>query len=94
MYGEHDVMDEATNKRPTTRAEGLDRVQIPLPSFWPQNPVAFTQVEAIFELRRVTLQRARFLHTVSALSTEVVEEFQDVVNGLHDTTYHDHFTTT
>lgn len=65
-------MDKATNERPVTSAEGLATLQIHLPSFWPQYPATwFTQVEAIFDLRRITPQRAWFLHAVSVLLTDI-----------------------
>ncbi|XP_049269298.1 uncharacterized protein LOC125757647 [Rhipicephalus sanguineus] len=88
-------MDGTTSDRPTIGAEGIATVQIHLPSFWPQNPAAwFTHVEAIFALRRITSQQAKYCHAVSALSTEVVAEFHDLVCTPHETTPYDHFKTT
>lgn len=88
-------MDETTADLPAIGAQGVATVQIHLPSFWPQNPAAwFTHVEAIFTLRRITSQQAKFYHAVSALSTEVVAEFYDVVAEPHETTPYDCFKTT
>ncbi|XP_049514777.1 uncharacterized protein LOC125941420 [Dermacentor silvarum] len=57
-----------------------------------KNPAAwFTHVEAIFTLRRITSHQAKFYHAVTALSTEVVAEFYDVVGAPHETTPYDHF---
>ncbi|KAL1443842.1 hypothetical protein MTO96_045802 [Rhipicephalus appendiculatus] len=87
-------MDETTNDRPTIGTEGIATVQVHLPSFWPQNPAAwFTHVEAIFALRRITSQHAKYNHAVSALSTEVVAEFHDLVDAPHETNPYDHFKT-
>ncbi|XP_037574758.1 uncharacterized protein LOC119457008 [Dermacentor silvarum] len=83
------------NDRPAIGAEGIVTVQIHLSSFWPQNPAAwFTHVAAIFTFRRITSQQAKFYHAVSALSTEVVAEFYDVVDAPHETTPYEHFKTT
>ncbi|KAL1427447.1 hypothetical protein MTO96_017402 [Rhipicephalus appendiculatus] len=87
-------MDETTNDRPTIGTEGIATVQVHLPSFWPQNPAAwFTHVEAIFALRRITSQHAKYNHAVSALSTEAVAEFHDLVDAPHETNPYDHFKT-
>ncbi|KAH7982645.1 hypothetical protein HPB52_006266 [Rhipicephalus sanguineus] len=80
-------MDEAMNDRPTITVEGIAMVQIHLPSLWPENPAAwFTHAEAIYDLRHITWQRAKFFHAVSALTTEVVQELPDV-DVPHDTTH-------
>ncbi|XP_037554853.2 uncharacterized protein LOC119431437 [Dermacentor silvarum] len=65
-----------------------------LPPFWPKNPaVWFTQVEALFDLRRITAQRAKYLHVVSTLPSEVADEFDDVLSLPHATRPYDHFKT-
>lgn len=75
----------ATNEVPTTSGESLATAQVRLPGFWPQNPaVWFTQVEAIFDLRHIT---SRYLHVVSALSSEVVGEFSNVLDAPHANPY-------
>ncbi|KAH6938873.1 hypothetical protein HPB50_014052 [Hyalomma asiaticum] len=74
--------------------EALSNVQVRLPPFWPKNPtVWFTQVEALFDLRRITAQRTKYLHVVSTLPSEVADEFDDVLNLPHATRPYDHFKT-
>lgn len=77
-----------------TDMEALSNVQVRLPPFWPKNPaVWFTQVEALFDLRRITAQRTKYLHVVSTLPSEVADEFDDVLNLPHATRPYDHFKT-
>ncbi|KAH7961490.1 hypothetical protein HPB52_009387 [Rhipicephalus sanguineus] len=88
---EYYAVDEATNERSMAGAEGVATVQVHLPPFRSQNPTPwFTRLEAIFDLRRITSQRSRFLYAVTALSKEVVTEFHDVLDAPHGTTLHGH----
>ncbi|XP_050030402.1 uncharacterized protein [Dermacentor andersoni] len=72
--------------------DAISNAQLRLPPFWPKNPaVWFTQVEALFDLRRITSQRVMYLHVVSALSSEVADEFDDVMRAPHPAAPYDHF---
>lgn len=51
-------------------------------------------MEAIINIRRITSLNAKFRHAVSALSTEVVEDFQNVVDTPHGDTSYDYFKST
>nr|XP_037272726.1 uncharacterized protein LOC119164606 [Rhipicephalus microplus] len=67
--------EEGTLSSPTTNASELK-----LPHFWPQNPrVWFSQIEAHFELRRITSQQSKYLHVVSALPPDIADALDDVL---------------
>ncbi|XP_070385769.1 uncharacterized protein [Dermacentor albipictus] len=77
---------------PSAAMDAIINAQLRLPPFWSKNPaVWFTQVEALFDLRRITSQRVMYLHVVSALSSEVADEFDDVIRAPHPATPYDHF---
>lgn len=82
------------NQALTTDMEAVSNVQVRLPPFWPKNPaVWFTQVEALFDLRRITSQRVKYLHVVSTLPSEVADEFDDVLSVPHPSEPYEHFKT-
>ncbi|XP_065288144.1 uncharacterized protein [Dermacentor albipictus] len=77
---------------PSAAMDAISSAQLRLPPFWPKNPaVWFTQVEALFDLRRITSQRVMYLHVISALSSEVADEFDDVMRAPHPAAPYDHF---
>ena len=48
--------------------------------FWPSDPeLWFTQVEAQFTVKNITLQCTKFAHVVAALSPEAATEFRDLI---------------
>nr|XP_037275206.1 uncharacterized protein LOC119167784 [Rhipicephalus microplus] len=66
--------EEGTLSSPPTNSSELK-----LPHFWPKNPrVWFSQIEARFELRRITSQQSKYLHVVSALPPDIA----DAVDGV------------
>ncbi|XP_077492417.1 uncharacterized protein LOC144103623 [Amblyomma americanum] len=79
----------------TTTAADIVSVHVQLPSFWPRNPAAwFAQVEAVFDFRRITSQCVKYLHVMSTLSPEVMDEFDDVLNTPDPSSPYDHFKAT
>ncbi|CAM1311072.1 Uncharacterised protein r2_g2151 [Pycnogonum litorale] len=55
-------------------------VAIKLPPFWSKvTDLWFTQVEAQFSLRNITVQQTKFNYIVAALSPEVIVEVRDIV---------------
>lgn len=80
------------NQALTADIEAVSNVQVRLPPFWPKNPaVWFTQVEALFDLRRITSQRVKYLHVVSTLPSEVADEFDDVLSVPHPSEPYEQF---
>nr|XP_037288805.1 uncharacterized protein LOC119181661 [Rhipicephalus microplus] len=66
---------EGTLSSPTTNASESN-----LPHFWPKNPrVWFSQIEARFELRRITSQQSKYLNVVSALPPDIADVVDDVL---------------
>nr|XP_037275694.1 uncharacterized protein LOC119168391 [Rhipicephalus microplus] len=54
--------------------------ELKLPHFCPKNPrVWFSQIEAHFELRRITSQQSKYLHVVSALPPDIADAVDDVL---------------
>ncbi|XP_037276758.1 uncharacterized protein LOC119169850 [Rhipicephalus microplus] len=67
--------EEGTLSSFTTNASELK-----LPHFWPQIlRVWFSQIEARFELRRITSQQSKYLHVVSALPLNITDAVDDVL---------------
>ncbi|XP_037528438.1 uncharacterized protein LOC125760135 [Rhipicephalus sanguineus] len=67
--------EEGTSSSTTTNASELK-----LPHFWPKNPrVWFSQVEARFQLRRITSQESKYLHVVAALPPDIADAVDDVL---------------
>ncbi|XP_075733128.1 uncharacterized protein LOC142775557 [Rhipicephalus microplus] len=67
--------EEGTLSSPTTNASELK-----LPHFCPENPrVWFSQIEARFELRRITSQQSNYLNVVSALPPNIADAVDDVL---------------
>ncbi|XP_037501511.1 uncharacterized protein LOC119375402 [Rhipicephalus sanguineus] len=67
--------EEGTSSSSTTNASELK-----LPHFWPKNPrVWFSQVEARFQLRRITSQASKYLHVVAALPPDIADAIDDVL---------------
>ncbi|XP_037518379.1 uncharacterized protein LOC119395169 [Rhipicephalus sanguineus] len=67
--------EEGTSSSSTTNASELK-----LPHFWPKNPrVWFSQVEARFQLRRITSQEFKYLHVVAALPPDIADAVDDVL---------------
>lgn len=55
-------------------------VQLCLPPFWSKNPRTwFYQVEAQFQLHRISTQLSRYYHTVSNLPLDVLNELDDLL---------------
>ncbi|XP_075732722.1 uncharacterized protein LOC142775268 [Rhipicephalus microplus] len=67
--------EERTLTSPTTNAS-----ESKLPHFWRKNTrVWFSQIEARFELRRITSQQSKYLHVVSALPPDIADAVDDVL---------------
>ncbi|XP_037521593.1 uncharacterized protein LOC119398848 [Rhipicephalus sanguineus] len=67
--------EEGTSSSTTTNAS-----EVKLPHFWPKNPrVCFSQVEARFQLRRITSQESKYLRVVAALPLDIADAVDDVL---------------
>lgn len=71
--------------------EPIATVMLHLPSFWTKNPrVWFLQIEAQFQLRRISSQSSRYLHVVSCLPSEIADELSDVLARPPEENPYDH----
>lgn len=62
------------------RQQSLAGVHFKLPPFWTKNPrVWFAQVEAQFQVHRITSSLTKYFHIVSSLPPEVADELDDVL---------------
>lgn len=79
--------DQQPEKQPEQQLEHqaeqqhhVDRVNLRLPPFWPENPgVWFAQVEAQFALGKITSDNSRFNYLVSQLDQRSAAEVQDII---------------
>ena len=71
--------DDNSNKEMADPPPVLAAVSIKLPPFWPTDPDWFTQVEAMFTTKGVTVQRTHFDYVVSSLSLEFAMEARDLL---------------
>lgn len=56
---------------------------IKLPPFWAKKvPLWFTQVEATFAVNRITKDDIKFMHVISELSPQYLEEVEDILSDL------------
>lgn len=73
----------------SSRPPDVAVLQLRLPTFVRKNPhVWFAQVEAVFDLHRVTSEATRFRHLLCNLPPEVADEVADVIGApLNDAPY-------
>ncbi|KAH9362609.1 hypothetical protein HPB48_015477 [Haemaphysalis longicornis] len=73
----------------SSRPPDVAVIQLRLPTFVRKNPrVMFAQVEAVFDLHRVTSETTRFRHLLCNLPPEVADEVADVICApLNDAPY-------
>ncbi|KAH9378619.1 hypothetical protein HPB48_020434 [Haemaphysalis longicornis] len=73
----------------SSRPPDVAVIQLRLPTFVRKNPhVWFAQVEAVFDLHRVTSETTRFRHLLCNLPPEVADEVADVIGApLNDAPY-------
>lgn len=70
----------STEDNNSAAAPAVSATELKLPNFWPKNPrVWFTQVEARFDLRRITSQSTKYLHVVAALPPEIADAIDDIL---------------
>ncbi|GFX83274.1 hypothetical protein TNCV_4988681 [Trichonephila clavipes] len=68
----------------------MSAVSIKIPPFWTDRPeIWFYQVEAQFQISRISLEETKFHHLVSQLEPKYVENIWDIVNSKSDTKYTD-----
>ncbi|XP_050030519.1 uncharacterized protein [Dermacentor andersoni] len=76
----------------TAATDAISNSQLRMPPFCSKTlAVWFTQVEALFNLRRIPSQRVMYLHVISALSSEVADEFDDFMRAPHPAAPYDDF---
>ena len=63
-------------------------VSVKLPEFWPDYPLIwFSQVEAQFALKKITVSLTKFHYIVSALPQKVASGVIDILQALPQTTH-------
>ncbi|GFW56770.1 transposon Ty3-G Gag-Pol polyprotein [Trichonephila clavipes] len=68
----------------------MSAVSIKIPPFWTDRPeIWFYQVEAQFQISRISLEETKFHYLVSQLEPKYVENIKDIVNSKSDTKYTD-----
>ncbi|GFU90367.1 transposon Ty3-G Gag-Pol polyprotein [Trichonephila clavipes] len=68
----------------------MSTVSIKIPPFWTDRPeIWFYQVEAQFQISRISLEETKFHYLVSQLEPKYVENIWDIVNSKSDTKYTD-----
>ncbi|GFT68390.1 hypothetical protein TNCV_659811 [Trichonephila clavipes] len=68
----------------------MSAVSIKIPPFWTDRPeIWFYQVEAQFQISRISLEETKFHYLVSQLEPKYVENIWDIVNSKSDTKYTD-----
>lgn len=66
---------------PPTGSIAAVQKEVRLPPFWTKNPrVGFLQVEALFELRRITSPASQYLNVASSLLAEVADSVVDILS--------------
>ncbi|GFR29139.1 peptidase A2 domain-containing protein [Trichonephila clavata] len=73
-----------------TLEESKNLASIKIPPFWIDRPeIWFYQVEAQFQISRISLEKIKFKYLVSQLEPKYVENIWDIVNSKSDTKYTD-----
>ncbi|KAJ8918508.1 hypothetical protein NQ315_015213 [Exocentrus adspersus] len=76
---------EETGSGSKTEVESIAGVvvtEVKLPPFWPKKvSLWFTQIEAAFEIGRVTKDGTKYTYVVRALSPEYMEEVEDILTA-------------
>ncbi|GFV55859.1 peptidase A2 domain-containing protein [Trichonephila clavipes] len=68
----------------------MSAVSIKIPPFWTDRPeIWFYQVEAQFQISKISLEETKFHYLVSQLEPKYVENIWDIVNSKSDTKYTD-----
>ncbi|GFV62358.1 hypothetical protein TNCV_4938881 [Trichonephila clavipes] len=68
----------------------MSAVSIKIPPFWTDRPeIWFYQVEAQFQISRISLEETKFHYLVSQLEPKYVENIWDIINSKSDTKYTD-----
>lgn len=61
-------------------AQGLNRVSIKFPPFWKSDPeLWFMQIEAQFQIAKVTTDETKFFHVVGSVDSQVLTQVADLV---------------
>ncbi|KAJ8909891.1 hypothetical protein NQ315_014006 [Exocentrus adspersus] len=79
------MSSEETGSGSKTEVESIAGVvvtEVKLPPFWPKKvSLWFTQIEAAFEIGRVTKDGTKYTYVVRALSPEYMEEVEDILTA-------------
>ncbi|GFW97522.1 peptidase A2 domain-containing protein [Trichonephila clavipes] len=68
----------------------ISAVSIKIPPFWTDRPeIWFYQVEAQFQISRISLEETKFHYLVLQLEPKYVKKIWDIVNSKSDTKYTD-----
>lgn len=82
------VNEEPTNGVRTVVLEG-NHIAARFPAYFDNPEIWFAQIEAIFQISRISQETTKYLHLIANLPSDMLSEFQEHLGNLSDTAYSD-----